>query len=227
MIQFAKNDQKAMRDGDEEYAKKLEPRDRQVVWLLDRNADDPQPQLWILPFNVDKELAVRQIDEDGQVVAIDDPEEGYDVTFRKQGKGLKTRYIGIDVARRQSPISDDEDEADEILQFITENPIPDCLLFRDYDYIAKQFGGKTKDRDTRSDDDDSDDGDAFEFSWEELHEMDWNELEDIIEDNDLDFDVDDYDDESELADDIAEELDIDPPRKKSGRDKARRMRRGR
>ncbi len=216
---------RAVRDGDEDYARKLEPRDRQVVWLIDRNADDPQPQLWILPFNVDKELAVRQIDEDGQVIAIDDPYDGYDVTFRKQGKGLKTRYIGIDVSRRPSPISDDDDEVDEILAHISENPVPDCLLFRTYEYINKQFGGKGKDKDVDRDDDDSDD-DSTEYTWDELHDMDWDELTDILEDNDLDLDPDDYEDESEFADEIADELGVEKPRrKKSRRSKARSMRR--
>jgi len=58
-----------------------------------------------------------------------------------------------------------------------------------------------------------------DYTWKDLVEMDFNELEDLCDEKDLSTDPDDFDedeegDEDKLRRDIAEELGIEPPPKK-------------
>lgn len=143
----------ADRDGDKDLAKALTPRQRILMWVIDRNDEDAGPQLWPAPFTVDKDLANIAFDEDTkEVVFIDDPNEGCDVRFHKEGQGLKTKYDASKMRlMKPSPLHDDASIQQEWLDFIQANPIPDCLQFYDYDHIANVFDGHAR---VETDDDD-------------------------------------------------------------------------
>ena len=134
----------ANRQGDDELAKQLQPRQRVLMWVIDRQAEDEGPQLFDAPFTVDKALANISLDEDTkEVTFIDDPENGCDFRFYKEGTGLKTDYDASKMKLlKPSPLSDDQTTADEWLSYIEENPVPDCLQFYDYDHISSVFDGK-------------------------------------------------------------------------------------
>ena len=69
------------------------------------------------------------------------------------------------------------------------------------------------DEDDDEDDDDEDDDDEEEYSWEDIKDADFEELEDIIDDANLEVDADDYDEKkkkevTKLRKAIAKELGI-------------------
>lgn len=136
----------AERDGDKDLSKALQPRQRIAIWVIDRMAEDEGPQLWPAPFSFDRDLAGLSMDEDTkEVMFIDDPEKGNDVRFYKEGAMLKTKYDPIKIKiQKTSPIHDDEGLQDEWLEYINDNPIPECLQFYDYDHIATIFDGQAR-----------------------------------------------------------------------------------
>ncbi len=148
----------AQKEGDKEYAKKLQPNQRILYWIIDRNDEEEGPLLWAAPFTFDKALSNLCIDEDTKdVIFIDDPENGRDVRFYKEGTGLTTKYDASKMkVLDEGPVHDDEGQQDEWLDFITDNPLPDVLNFYDYDHIKATFGGEigSRDDDKASDDDD-------------------------------------------------------------------------
>lgn len=133
----------AEREGKKDFAKALKPRKRVLLWLIDRNDEDEGPQLWAAPFSFDKDLANLSFDEDTKdMVLIDDPDEGRDVRFYKEGQGLNTEYPSSKIRLlNAAPIHTDEGLQNEWLQYIQDNPLPDCLQFYDYDHIANAFDG--------------------------------------------------------------------------------------
>lgn len=147
----------AAKDGDEEYAKSLEPVKRVLMYVLDRKAEKDGIKAWAAPMSIDRDILKVSIDKrGGELLPIDHPEDGYDVDFERTGKGRNTKYVGLSIARRSSPLDNDE-----ALDFAVANPLPTILQYYDYEHIAKVFGGGgassgSRDRD-RSDDRDSGD----------------------------------------------------------------------
>ncbi len=145
----------AERSGDPEYARTLVPTKRVLVWIIDRAEEDSGPQLWSMAWTIDRDLANLSIDKgSGELLLIDDPEDGYDIEFTRTGKGLKTKYSGTAVARRSSPLSDNSKQADEWLAFVADNPLTDVLQYYDYDHMASVAEGKDKDADKDDEDED-------------------------------------------------------------------------
>lgn len=133
-------------DGDKETAKALNPTQRIAMWIVDRQAEEEGPQLWLAPFTVDKDICNISFDEDTkEVVFVDDPENGCDVRFYKEGTGLNTRYDASKMRLlKASPLFDDEGLQEETLQYVADNPVPDCLQFYDYEHISMVFGGQAR-----------------------------------------------------------------------------------
>lgn len=218
---------RAEREGDMEYADKLKAKKRPTCWVIDRNNEDEGPQIWSMPWTVDRDIATQMIHhKTGEVIPIDDPYEGFDLYFNREGKGRNTKYVGISIDRDESPALDDEDDLEELLEFIEENPVPDTFDFADYEHISKVFDAETSraNHERDSDDDDDDDGDDDDDNdgptWDDIHSMSRRKLERLVDDedlgDDLNEDLDDYEDD-ELADEICDLLDIDPPKKKKSK----------
>lgn len=145
--------QQAVRDGDEKYAKELEPKRRVLVYLVDRNAEKEGVQAWAMPWTLDRDVCAVSTDrKSGEVLPIDHPDEGYDVLFDKRGAKDRTEYSGVSIDRRDSPLG-----KSEWLDFAVDHPLPDQLIFYDYDHIRKAFGGSGGSGPRRDRDDDHDD----------------------------------------------------------------------
>ena len=92
------------------------------------------------------------------------------------------------------------------------------------------FGSESNDEEEEeegSDDDDDDDDseeEEEELTGEELAEMDFEELEDVCDDKDLETDPDDYDEDDveKLRKAIAKELGLKLPAKKEAKDKGKK-----
>lgn len=217
--------QEADADGDEDLARRLAPSHRVLYWLIDRDKEKEGPMLWAAPYrSIDKELAARMVDKrTGEVLNIDDPDEGYDVSYTKTGKAERTRYEGVQIDRHSSDLGRN---ADEWLEYITEHPLPDLLNFVDTDQIEEVFSAGSSKRDHKEDDRDEDtrgrsrsrrhepepeeDEDSIP-GYEDVMSMDFDELCDTIEEFGIAIDPDDYPEgeEQELAEDIAAELGVE------------------
>ena len=136
----------ANQEGNDEYAKKLAPRPRLLTWVIDRKAEDEGPQLWTMPATIAQNINTLSCDESsGEVLVPEDPDEGFDILFNKEGQGVSTRYSGEAIARHSTPLSDDKAKYDSWLDYVQEHCIPDILIFYDYEHIANVFaGGQTK-----------------------------------------------------------------------------------
>lgn len=264
---------RAQNEGDEEYAKKLEPKKRVLVYVIDRNKEKEGIKVWAMPWTLDRDIVKVSVDKrTGEVLPIDHPDDGYDVMFERTGKGPRTEYVGVSIDRKSSSLDNDK-----ALDFAQEHPLPTLLKFYSYEHIASVFGGGSpaaggrdrgrdddheddrrgagssrsgrggRDRDDRgagrrgADDDRRDQRSSAqedEHTWESIHEMNYDELCDLVDSQKLDIDPDKAKTDEDLADWICEEMKIDQPRKRSrddddddGRSDARRrldsMRRGR
>lgn len=278
----------ARRDEDEKYAKELEAKHRVLVYIIDRDNEKEGVQAWAMPSGLDRDIVKISIDKSsGEVLPIDHPDEGYDVTFEKNGKGINTKYEGVSIARRSSPLG-----KSEWMDFAVDNPLPDQLNYFDYDHIAKVFNGgggggsssgssrsssreesrrgsshsdddgergprgelgrhsrdDDNDRDSRggasgssrgrraSEDEDSHGSSrggsrggreetssrggsraSEEPTWDSIHEMTGEELEDLIDQERLDIDPREAKDDGDLADWICEEMKIKKEEKTSRR----------
>lgn len=151
----------ALRDGDDKYAKEIEAKRRCGVYLVDRDDEKEGVQFWAMPWTIDADLNKLAVDKrTGETLNIDDPEDGYDVEFEKSGKDRNTKYEAVKIARRSSPLG-----SRKWLDWAIDNPLPDQLVYFDYDHIAKAFGGgggssrgRDEEREERSDRDSDRDG---------------------------------------------------------------------
>lgn len=133
---------RAQKEDEEELAYQLRPSNRVGVWIIDRRAEREGPKMWLQPVTFDKEVCAQAVDKKRHsVINLDDPEDGYDISFTVEGKGINKKYKGVKADRSPSPLSDDEEKAQEWLDYVKENPVPDCLVFKDYDAIASALEG--------------------------------------------------------------------------------------
>jgi hypothetical protein len=135
---------------DKDYMKELDPKRRVLIYAVDRDHERDGVGAWAMPAGTDEDLVkICKDKRTGEVLAIDHPDKGYDFSFERTGKGKNTKYEGLAIARNSSPLGDDR-----WLEFAVDNPLPDQLVFFDYDHIAREFGGGGGPREHRDDDDD-------------------------------------------------------------------------
>lgn len=227
---------------DQKYLKELEAKRRVGIYLIDRDHEKEGVQFWAAPWTIDRDIVKVSVDKDsGEVLPIDHPEDGYDITFEKTGSKDRTEYNGVAIARRSSPLG-----KDSWLEFAVENPIPEILQYFSYEDIAKAFGGvgahKEKGRDSERDsdrrssrDDDRDPpargrgereddrparggrDEPAALTWESIHEMTARELKDVIEDEKLDINPKEAKDDEDLADWICDEMKLEKKKASSRR----------
>lgn len=127
---------KLERAGDEEEANELKPVRRVLMWILNRKDEKRGPVVWACPWTVDRDIA--KISKDtmtGVIYYIDDPENGYDISFEREGDGRTTKYTGMQLARRPS------DVPEKALEYISDNPLHETLRWRTYDEIKRMYEG--------------------------------------------------------------------------------------
>lgn len=239
----------ATRKGDEDYAKELAPTRRVLVYVVDRDHEKDGVQAWAMPQSLDRDITKVSIDRrSGDVLPIDHPDEGYDIIFEREGQSTKTKYLGVQVDRRDSRLGDDR-----WLEFAQENPLPNQLVYYSYDHIKSAFTGgggggsrdsrdergrDERDRDDRRDDrrDSRDDRGSRDerdrsarddrggrsggdrIDWESVHQMRPRELEALIEQERLKINPKEAKDDADLADWICEEMGLRAPAKPDARD---------
>lgn len=130
--------------------------ERAVCWVIDRDNEKAGPQVWPMPASLSRDIYNRSIDKKtGEPILIDDPEDGYDISFVREGADKRTKYTSVDVDREPSPIHESEKTQQRWEEYITEHPLPDTLQFYDEDYIKKILFGKASSR-KRGEEDEAD-----------------------------------------------------------------------
>lgn len=133
---------KAEAAGEEEMAYQWAPKKRISCYVIDRDHEDEGVLMWNMPWTVDRDICAQAVDKSsGEVFNVDDPDGGYDLSFNKQGTAMTTKYTGVQIARRSTPLSDDPDQAEAWLAYAMKNPIPDMIVLHDADHIGKVFAG--------------------------------------------------------------------------------------
>lgn len=145
--------EEAKRERDDELAKQLSPSERVLYWILNRDARDYAaytPILYNVSWTADKDITgLCRDSRTTKILYVDHPDEGYDLSFRRVGKQLKTRYSQWAFARDRSPIAEDPNIQDEILTYIVDNPLDSILQYFTYDHIAKSLNGaETEEQET-------------------------------------------------------------------------------
>jgi len=134
----------AAKDGNDALERELRWTRRVAIWLIDRAEPDKGPMLWLSPAtSFDRDVIQQSRDrQTGEILAVDDPQQGYDIFFTKEGEKLATKYSGVAVARRPSPLDANPAVAEKWLEYVAANPIPSMLKFYPYDRIAAVFNGE-------------------------------------------------------------------------------------
>lgn len=137
----------AQRRSDTDFVKALAISKRVLAWVINRQEEAAGPLVYSMPWTLDRDFSALSIDKrTGEVLCIDDPVNGYDIDFKKTGKGVNTKYIGIAIARRSTPLHPQQQKMDDWLNFIMDNTLMDVLKFYSYDHIQKALNGPPKDK---------------------------------------------------------------------------------
>lgn len=213
----------ATAQGDEEYAKELKSTKRVLVYLIDRDKPKDGVQMWAMPWTLDKEITTQAQDpRTHEFLPIDDPDEGYDVYITREGQGQRTKYT-CRIARNPSAV----DLTDDQMDLVEQNPLPTCLQFFDYDHIAKVFSGK-KPTASKEEDDFMEEKPKARTTkpverepvkeeapekptYNEVQEMDEDNLLSLVDSFDLDIEVADIEDLEELRGLIIEVMELKKP----------------
>lgn len=236
---------KAQRAGDEDYAKELRPTRRVLVYLIDRDNEKEGVMAWAMPQSLDTAILQISIDRrTGDVLSIDHPDEGYDITFSKEGSKDRTKYTGAAIDRRDSPLGDDA-----WLDYAVDNPLPDMLRFFSYEHIQNVFGGGGELPDTTREARSDAGADAMReqgrgrerarvaepepasrgagsdgVTWQEVQELNGEELDSLVELQELDIDPQSFDSDDELRAAICQALDLHEPAPQRGGSHRERLR---
>lgn len=222
-------DSKDASEKEEDYVRSLRPAKRVLMYLIDRDDEKKGPTAWASPWTIDRDITKRMKDKrTGELLFIDDPETGYDVEFERQGTGLKTQYIGMNISRDPSTLGR---KADEWLEFIVENPLRDIAVVHDFERIEAAFHGtgavkrgadKDDDKAERpaasrrgaSRQEDEDEGKArvepTSYTWDEIQKMTDLEMDTLIEGENLSETLtdEDYETSESLAAAVCKLLDV-------------------
>jgi hypothetical protein len=129
---------KALRAQDEKLSRDLRPVKRVVTFILNRHDESQGPLIWAMPFTVDRDIGkISRNRSLGGWYAIDHPLEGFDVYFDRAGDGQQTKYSGETLADKPTPV------ADRHMEYVDRNPIPEVLIWRDYDEVKRLFEGRS------------------------------------------------------------------------------------
>jgi hypothetical protein len=227
----------ARRDEDEKYAKELEAKRRVLVYLIDRDHEKEGVQAWAMPWTVDRDIVKVSVDKStGEVLPIDHPDEGYDVEFEKKGAKDRTEYLGVAIARRSSPLGKEEwldyaidNPLPEQLNYFDYDHIAKVFNGggahkekdrggrddRDDDRGGRSRSESRSDRDSERGTSRSERGSSRsapkepdEPTWDSIHEMTGDELEDLIDQEKLEIDPREAKSDEDLADWVCEEMKI-------------------
>lgn len=158
--------QAALNAEDKDEKRSLSRKLRPLAYVIDRDNERAGPQAYAMPITLNKEIHARSRNKKTRArYKIDHPEEGFDVSFTKEGKNLNTKYVQVNVdIGNPSPLSTKEARANTWLEYIMEHPLPELLVYYEADHIEAVLNGasgkkkKVTGKGKARDDDDDDEG---------------------------------------------------------------------
>lgn len=147
---------KSTKAGEKDEGDDIKAKKRVVYWVMDREGDSSDPELWSVSWTMDKDISGRCEKRSGKILELDNPWDGHDVTFRRTGTGLKTRYPGLEVDSDKTPLADRDKDVERILEFVKEHPLDSVLKFYPYEHLAAVIDGTNKEKDDDLDEDEDD-----------------------------------------------------------------------
>lgn len=128
-------------DRDEQF--NLTPGFRALCYVIDRERENEGPMIWSMPKKVFLDINGRtKVNKNNdEIIYIDDPDHGYDITIKREGTDKKSQYSGIDIDRKESYLHENEKKQDAWLDYISDNPLPDMLQYYDYEHIKDVLMG--------------------------------------------------------------------------------------
>jgi len=201
-------------EGDKEYAKKLKPTKRVLFYLVDRDKEKEGLKAWASPWTVDKEVMIQATDSrTREFFPVDDPDDGFDVKITRTGIGEQTKY-SVTIARRPSSIDLDDSTWDTL----ENHPVPEVLVYYDYDHINQIFEGKAPES-SDSQKDNNDPLPDLDITYDEVQALNGGALDALCDEAKLKLDPGSFDTDQDLADAICDELGLQKPKVTRGRRK--------
>lgn len=134
--------------GRKHWANQVKPYERVLAYVLVRSDSDIDDEgvdavrLFPMAPSLAKAIAQQGEDpDDGEVLYLDDLEDGYDLTFKREGTGMKTRYGGVQLSRKSTAADDEDDVLDDLEGFVVENALPEAFIVQTADYLDSVFNG--------------------------------------------------------------------------------------
>lgn len=191
-----------------------------------------------------QDLLNQELNEDEDYEVFPEPEEGYTLKVRWDEKSFNKNTFAqanrIDFKEREEVITEEELEdvpnLDELLKRLSYEELEARLFEIDLDKgeqeevnssdeddddekpRKKKSSKKKPEPETEEDDDEEEEEEEPDLTGEDLVDMEETELAEVVEEYELDIDVEDYDEEG-LREAIAEELEIELPKKKTSKAK--------
>jgi hypothetical protein len=129
---------------DEEQRKKLAVKRRIFAWIIDRNDEDSGPKIWDMGWTIERDVSAVSTDEQGGAILLDDPDNGFDLSFKREGTQLNTQYFGFSPDRSDSPLSDSPKEQKKWEEFTFKNPLPSVIQYYTFEHIKAAYDAEPK-----------------------------------------------------------------------------------
>lgn len=140
--------------GDKEEAATLSVKERSIAYVINRDDEKQGLQVWDMSWSQARDIDATSDTKRG-VLDISHPDEGFDIQIRREGMGLNTRYVGLQVDRDASPLSEDARQQDAWLEEATKKPLSSLLRYYPEDYLADILAGKIEEKDEEDDEADA------------------------------------------------------------------------
>ncbi len=114
---------------------------RRFALVIDRTRPEDGIQIWNMPKSIAESLDEQMFDEDtNDFRELNDHYEGHDVGFKKEGTGINTKYSGVTVAPKPTPLSANEGQMKAWIEEFEGFKQSDLLVAYSYDHIAEVMG---------------------------------------------------------------------------------------
>lgn len=197
---------------DAELKKELRPKQYTLYNVICYDNDEEKKkgvQAWLVSsFFMQQKLKAIMQDESGEIINFYEPDkmEGKKISFERKGSGAgNTSFIGHKFFDR------DYDISDKLLA--QTHALDEIVIIPTYEEVERAFFGKKgkpeEEKESPEPDTEEETGKEPEITEEEIRSMSRKEMKQLIEDNNLGIDPNDFDTKEDLQDAIIKELEED------------------
>lgn len=147
----------ALDAGEKKESDQMKAKQKTLYWVIDRDGDSGEPEVWPVSWSMDKDISGCCSKRNGRILEIDNPDNGHDVTFRRTGQSLNTRYSSVAVESDTTPLVESKKKMARILDFIEQNPLDEILKYHTPAQMEESLAGGAGEKDEHLDDDEDED----------------------------------------------------------------------